>query len=178
MAVFSGGRWIRAQLLAAGSDFWGTDNTLLADVGLSFFHFDGNEDGEDIKASFKSRLWAADSILTLEEREDVTQEAKTIFQLCEALVTELDELFSTPAEVVRDLKAPNLPATALNMASDAAPPVQEAILRNRRLSGHPPTTVTLQPSLWSLHSSLAALVIAVSCASWYAMSRLGVAVQA
>ncbi|KAF1359609.1 heme oxygenase-like protein [Lizonia empirigonia] len=96
MAVFSGGRWIRAGLLRAGDDFWparGTDeSTELQDCGLSFWHFPGAHDGEDIKAEFKARLEGAEALFTPDERVDVIEEAKNIFQLCAEIVYELDDI--------------------------------------------------------------------------------------
>jgi hypothetical protein len=101
MAVFSGGRWIRAGLHRAGEDFWPArsvdDHQGLEDRGLSFWHFPGPHDGEDIKAEFKLRLEAAETLFTPDERVDVIEEAKNIFTLCATLVDELDDLVgSTP----------------------------------------------------------------------------------
>ena len=68
MAVFSGGRWIRGQLVGAGEGFWrgvevgdgdsGEEEGKrgLEAAGLSFWHFVGEEDGEDIKREFKRRV--------------------------------------------------------------------------------------------------------------------------
>ena len=95
MALFNGGRWIRAQLLTArdsawrkGSDRLGTDSA----TGLSFWHFPGNEDGEDLKNAFKLRLAAVEGLLTLVERQDIVGEAQQIFQHLALLVGELDEM--------------------------------------------------------------------------------------
>ncbi|KAF9692737.1 hypothetical protein EKO04_009052 [Ascochyta lentis] len=96
MAIFSGGRWIRAGLLAAGDEFWPAKNkdnaTELKDGGLSFWHFPGPHDGEDTKAEFKVRLEAAETLLTADERVDIIEEAKNIFRLCAEVVYELDDL--------------------------------------------------------------------------------------
>ena len=99
MAVFSGGRWIRAGLLRAGPDFWQACETsdrlqpsALSDRGLSFWHFPGHFDGEDIKVEFKAHLAAAETLFTADERVDIIEEAKNIFQLCASLVQELDEM--------------------------------------------------------------------------------------
>lgn len=95
MAVFSGGRWIRSGLLRAGDDFWpstkegGID---LEECGLSFWHFHGPHDGEDIKAEFKLRLEEAEHLFTDDQRIDVIEEAKNIFQLCAEVVYELDDI--------------------------------------------------------------------------------------
>jgi hypothetical protein len=113
MAVFSGGRWIRAQLLATDAAFW--PNTTYRDAadddtykdqlkrrGLSFWHFTGPHDGADIKEAFKQRLAEADTyaLFSPDERVDIIEEAKTIFRLCATLVDELDELCAgAPVEV-------------------------------------------------------------------------------
>jgi heme oxygenase len=109
MAVFSGGRWIRAQLVNAGDDFWRASNssdntekndqqTSLEEKGLSFWNFPGSLDGEDIKADFKTRLAAAESLFTDDERVDVIEEAKEIFRLSATIVDELDEKLATDME--------------------------------------------------------------------------------
>lgn len=118
MAVFSGGRWIRAGLLRAGDGFWPPqtpeDGIPLADRGLSFWHFPGLHDGEDIKAEFKLRLEAAEHLFTDDQRVDVIEEAKNIFQLCAEVVYELDDMVgsshvasspitNSPAQVSKEL---------------------------------------------------------------------------
>lgn len=104
MAVFSGGRWIRAGLLKAGDDFWpakGADASIgLQERGLSFWHFPGDQDGNDIKAGFKAELEAAEALFTPDERVDVIEEAKNIFRLCAEIVYELDDIVG-PAIVAR-----------------------------------------------------------------------------
>ncbi|KAH8724130.1 hypothetical protein GQ44DRAFT_709196 [Phaeosphaeriaceae sp. PMI808] len=102
MAVFSGGRWIRAGLLEAGPQFWQksdedeqTAMSLLTERGLAFWHFPGQFDGEDIKLDFKARLAAADTLFTPDERVDIIEEAKNIMQLCATLVEELDDMVGT-----------------------------------------------------------------------------------
>lgn len=98
MAIFSGGRWIRGGLLSAPPGFWPAHHDeakTLQDQGLSFWHFPGPHDGEDIKAEFKARLAAADLIFTPDERVDIIEEAKEIFKFCASLVDELDEIIGT-----------------------------------------------------------------------------------
>jgi heme oxygenase len=98
MAVFSGGRWIRSVLLKAPPGFWpeqdGKEKSL-AECGLSFWHFFGPHDGEDIKADFKTQLLAAEALFTPDERVDIIEEAKNIFRLCATLVDELDDSIGT-----------------------------------------------------------------------------------
>lgn len=104
MATFSGGRWIRQQLLNAGEEFWtgeasGGSNsekrnldTSLRPPGFTFLSFDGEQDGEDIKASFKLRLADAETILTAEEQHEIIDVAGRLFDRCLGLVGELDAI--------------------------------------------------------------------------------------
>ena len=107
MALFSGGRWMRAKLLAAGASFWDESPHCGGDEkdkcekdkcgkgsSLSFFHFEGLQDGEDIKQDFKSRLSKAEALLTAEERQDIVREAQDIFRHCVLLVEELDDMMA------------------------------------------------------------------------------------
>jgi heme oxygenase len=136
MAVFSGGRWIRAGLLRAGDDFWparnADDHTGLQERGLSFWHFLGPQDGEDIKAEFKIRLEAAEELFTPDERVDVIEEAKSIFTLCAELVDELDGM----AGSARIPPTPN--GNSLSEALEETPSEKQALierpLESRRIS--------------------------------------------
>ncbi|KAF2710247.1 heme oxygenase-like protein [Pleomassaria siparia CBS 279.74] len=112
MAVFSGGRWIRGELLKATPEFWraailaedsneGTPAVPLSERGLSLWHFDGAFDGEDIKSEFKLRLSEAETFFTEDERIDVIEEAKQIFVRSAQLVYELDEQLGTDIEALR-----------------------------------------------------------------------------
>ncbi|KAH6214892.1 hypothetical protein HBI53_096580 [Parastagonospora nodorum] len=109
MAVFSGGRWIRAELLKAGPDFWQASkeddkSTIfqLPERVLSLWHFPGQFDGEDIKMEFKAQLAAAEALLTPDQRVDIIEEAKNIFRLCASLVQELDDMVATGTAPVID----------------------------------------------------------------------------
>ncbi|KAH0538404.1 hypothetical protein FGG08_005004 [Glutinoglossum americanum] len=103
MAIFSGGRWMRAQLLLAGPDFWSQPSTLAKPptssrearktTSIQFFHFEGPEDGEDIKQEFKRRFTELDQLLTPDERQDVVSEALQIFHYITMMVEELDGLY-------------------------------------------------------------------------------------
>lgn len=104
MALFSGGRWIRAQLLNAGADFWaeheasqcpGSGVRAANNHGLSLFYFRSTEDGEDIKREFKSRLLEVENSLTIEERREIVMESQQIFRFCILLVEELDSIHGT-----------------------------------------------------------------------------------
>lgn len=98
MALFNGGRWIRDQLLNAGPEFWFRDGadidkaeSLISSNFLSFWFFDGNEDGEDIKRAFRAGfVEASRKHLTEAEREDAICEAKALFQHCIDIVSEVD----------------------------------------------------------------------------------------
>ena len=100
MAVFSGGRWIRQQLSNAGMEFWtGEEPCMEFDKhdlqqlqlpGFSFLSFDGEGDGEDIKALLKGRLAEAETLLTPYERNDVICCATGLFVRCIQLVHMID----------------------------------------------------------------------------------------
>lgn len=102
MAVFSGGRWIRQQLANGGAGFWQQsditqldkeqDSALLDVPGFSFLSFEGDQDGEDIKALFKSRLTEGETLLTPEEKQDVIDTAQQLFDRSILLVTEMDRM--------------------------------------------------------------------------------------
>lgn len=64
-------------------------------AGLEFFHFDGDHDGEDIKAEFKQRITSSDVVLTAKEKDDVVEEGQIIFQYMVDIVKELDSLCGT-----------------------------------------------------------------------------------
>lgn len=100
MALFNGGRWMRTQLLAAGEDFWhrsdleeGKDDPI-QQSGLSFFHFGGDMDGEDIKEDFKKRLAEVEKLLTADEKSDIVAETSDIFYHCRMMIEELAALRS------------------------------------------------------------------------------------
>lgn len=108
MAVFSGGRWIRQQLIDAGPAFWGfhTESEQLnfdlgrdATQGFLIFFFEGRQDGEDIKADFKRRLERAEELLTPEERSDIVSEAQIIFEHCISIVEGLDKQLDTQSQL-------------------------------------------------------------------------------
>ncbi|MCJ1391584.1 heme oxygenase [Xylographa bjoerkii] len=116
MALFNGGRWIRAQLLAAKDSSWRLStfdrDSESAEVdpsfGLAFWHFPGDEDGEDIKNEFKARLNDIEGLLDVEQRQDIVDEAMSIFKYLAFLVGELDEIVA-----VKPLPASsNPPSTA------------------------------------------------------------------
>ena len=105
MALFNGGRWIRAQLLTANASSWRlpaldrtSDSTEVdPSLGLAFWHFFGEEDGEDIKNEFKARLSDVEGLLDVEQRQDIVDEALSIFKYLALLVGELDEVVAAKA---------------------------------------------------------------------------------
>ncbi|KAI9765760.1 MAG: heme oxygenase [Geoglossum simile] len=100
MAVFSGGRWIRAQMRLAGENFWSqpaaqagvsmSGRKARGTIGMEFFHFKGPEDGKDIKSEYKRRFAELDKHLTTGERQDIVSEALKIFLFNRLMVEELD----------------------------------------------------------------------------------------
>ncbi|KAJ8121368.1 hypothetical protein O1611_g10122 [Lasiodiplodia mahajangana] len=110
MALFSGGRFIRASLENIYPAFWvpasaqrPTPATLANATSaemqpLSFFRFDTPEDGEDLKIEFKRRLLDLGDTLTEAEREEIIQEARCIFNYMILLVGELDDIYEKDRE--------------------------------------------------------------------------------
>ncbi|RDW75271.1 hypothetical protein BP6252_06413 [Coleophoma cylindrospora] len=104
MALFAGGRHLRAFLYNAGTDFWARSpgkqpgnvpqsHTLSGAAvapGLQFFQFPGEEDGEDIKRQFKERFAESETLLSHAEKHDIVQEARHIFAFMVDIIGELD----------------------------------------------------------------------------------------
>jgi heme oxygenase len=89
LAIFNGGRFIRAELEKAGSGFWGGSPDK-RDWPLEFFNFAGKEDGNDVEREFKRRFDVVGEELSREEKDEVVAEAKRIFGVFEEVVRELD----------------------------------------------------------------------------------------
>lgn len=138
MALFSGGRYIRATLQDAGVEFWtrsqssvhscfhqepqnnahypsslssdeqitvesqiplrrrssrsGNLSHKVVNQGLQFFHFLGEEDGEDIKRELKKRFAESEAFLSPKEKEEIVQEAQNICKFMIEMVGELDQV--------------------------------------------------------------------------------------
>lgn len=121
MALFAGGRFIRAILEKAGEEFWqivpenikttmqpcepglviessleqieeDIHNTNL--MPLRYWAFDSENDGEDLKQEYKAKLLQWESELTAEEREDILQESVYILENIGLLVGQLDAVCS------------------------------------------------------------------------------------
>ena len=104
MALFSGGRYIRARLRQAGAGFWGEGERRMGnddekgdavDRCLGFWTFEGEEDGEDFKVEFKARFASVEGMLTEVEKEEVVQEAVFIMHSITAVVVEISEAVGT-----------------------------------------------------------------------------------
>lgn len=101
LALFNGGRWIRSQLLfpnrgtsPSSSQFWPAVSPNAEAGCLTFWQFDGDQDGTDVKTIFKSRFETLAAELTDLERQDVVEEAVEIFKICVGIVEELDVAFA------------------------------------------------------------------------------------
>ncbi|KAI9890075.1 MAG: hypothetical protein M1814_004474 [Vezdaea aestivalis] len=89
MALFSGGRFIRRQLLGAGPAFWKVDVDQLEGcqsgskyIPVSFLRFsEESDDGEAMKLRFKERIKEVTPDLTAEEKSDILEEAEWMFSL-------------------------------------------------------------------------------------------------
>lgn len=122
MALFAGGRFIRATLESTGDEFWQTPLSPIRPtmqpcvpkpdpqddnveprphsemhkchhpLPLSFFHFNTPHDGEDLKVEFKRRLRICEAALEPQERDDIIHEAANVFQHITSLVHELDNM--------------------------------------------------------------------------------------
>ncbi|RVX70753.1 hypothetical protein B0A52_05404 [Exophiala mesophila] len=87
LALFNGGRWIRKQLATPGPDFWQGDSA------LSFWDFndeDNTESDEALKLAFKDGFSTAADFLSDEEKDDVIEGSKALFDLCREMIAFLD----------------------------------------------------------------------------------------
>lgn len=99
MALFSGGRYIRAKLRSVeGKGFWVQEYNPIPAGGpvkdvipLGFWDFPAaTHDGEDLKVEFKARVQDIESGLNQKEREDIIQEAVEIMTQLLGVVREID----------------------------------------------------------------------------------------
>ncbi|EGY17753.1 hypothetical protein VD0002_g2219 [Verticillium dahliae] len=106
MALFAGGRFIRATLESVDTSapepgFWNRRPVPGAPgdpLPLSFFRFNGSVDGEDLKRDFKASLASIEPLLSAHDRHDVVQEAICIFDNMLRLVGQLDVFCNTDLE--------------------------------------------------------------------------------
>lgn len=168
MAVFSGGRWIRGELLKAEKNFWtigtaseaskaGESEVPLGEKGLSFWSFPGRHDGVDIKEAFKERLLAAETLLTTDERIDIIEEAKTIFELSAALVHELDEKLGTDLDKLKKLQVSE--RYQADKVREKAAPVTPDVSR--------------AASTWLHRPEITGAFVAIGCLACMALLKLG-----
>jgi heme oxygenase len=168
MAVFSGGRYIRAELLKAGNHFWTADNEnhifnadqeafRLEEQGLSFWSFPGEHDGLDIKELFKTRLEAAELLLTSDERVDIIEEAKVIFKLSASLVDELDQKLSTDLERLSQFHAAQ----------------RHQVDKTSEKTSAPTLSSTKMVGTWYHRPEVTGAVVALSCLACVALVRFG-----
>lgn len=151
MRLFSGGCYIRARLRSAGEDFWASaglpkvpsDGEYVQEpekgtIGLSFWEFSGTSDGKDLKEDYKSRIHDLEASLTLEERQEIVNEAMDIMVKLIEIVKEIKRNVSSGLankgslhkHMVRAIETPNqaqTPATNLPMGGSA--PVAEYCLQ-------------------------------------------------
>lgn len=129
MAIFSGGRYIRAKLRDAGNEFWTSAAHLenkqeshnsknpAEEIPLSFWNFAGASDGEDLKADYKARILDLEMSLTAEERRDIVDEAVNIMCRLLEIVNGIDVSIASgkytqssyPIVAADDLESPAWP---------------------------------------------------------------------
>lgn len=114
MALFSGGRHLRSQL---------RDSGIFATEALSFWSFDGEQDGEDLKMEFKARVAALETLLTPEERAEIVSEGVVIMRCLVEVVRELEREIPARmmggAEVRNDISAGGVDAGGLGSVQGA-----------------------------------------------------------
>ncbi|KAM0286001.1 hypothetical protein ACHAQH_001190 [Verticillium albo-atrum] len=106
MALFAGGRFIRAMLESVDTSvpnpgFWNRRPIPTAPgdpLPLAFFRFDSPTDGEDLKRDFKASLVSIEPLLSAHDRHDIVQEAICIFDNMLRLVGQLDVFCDTDVD--------------------------------------------------------------------------------
>lgn len=111
---------------------------------LSFFHFETPQDGEDLKLEFKTRLTAAEDLLTSHERHDIVQEAMCIFENMLCLVAQIDGICETSlrADVDGGTSLASSPFTTFA----ARPRDSVVVARERREAGKGTSYEEAQPA--------------------------------
>ncbi|GME28772.1 Heme oxygenase [Neofusicoccum parvum] len=170
MAIFSGGRWIRAQLAGAGEGFWGGvgGGEGLGERGLAFWSFEGEADGEDVKAAFKARLEGVEGLLSAEQRREVVEEAGRIFEWSIELVEELDGMLDSPgeAELGEKVEVEVVAPVAEKKVGFVAPP---PVSSRKRVAGK---------SDWVRQGgSIAGALVVLGGVCWWASALAGVAMR-
>lgn len=155
MALFSGGRYIRAKLRSAGEDFWASAGLTKSDgefpkepekgtIGLSFWEFPGTSDGKDLKADYQSRIHDLEASLTLEERQEIVNEATDIMLKLIDIAKEIKQNVSSGLanegllhkHIFRAIEMSNQAQTpATNLPMGESTPVAEYCLRYQPRAG-------------------------------------------
>ncbi|KAK5993618.1 hypothetical protein PT974_07052 [Cladobotryum mycophilum] len=65
-------------------------------VPMRFLHFGTLEDGEDLKREYKEKLFDVEENLTPEERQEIIEESRAIFERIALIIGQLDELLQGP----------------------------------------------------------------------------------
>ncbi|RFU76777.1 hypothetical protein TARUN_5448 [Trichoderma arundinaceum] len=128
MALFAGGRFIRASFQNVSEEFWqtvpapikptmqpcepGSVEGAKRSVSLEFWSFDSDHDGEDLKQEYKGKLLQWESELTAEERDDVTQESIIVLESVGLLVVQLDTVFNSEQDEKPNSPIPTRPSLA------------------------------------------------------------------
>lgn len=86
----SGGIWTPKFSISQTEEAFAKMNS-----SLQFFHFEGDKDGEDIKAEFKKRFNEAEDLLTSSEKIEIVLESQQIFNYMIKMVEDLDEILDT-----------------------------------------------------------------------------------
>jgi heme oxygenase len=153
MALFAGGRYIRASLESAGQDFWDlaptpdghadTDpydankSTFSQKAPFGFLHFDTPTDGEDLKREFKRRLVVSEHHITTTEKDDIVHETIVIFEHMSAIVDQLDDicgemvLYSPETEQSSPTLSDLLQSTLPTRLRDSVAVTKERRVKNR-----------------------------------------------
>jgi len=166
MAIFSGGkRYIRAELSKADPPFFASHASSAGDhPGRSFLYFDGEEDGEDVKAAFKANLVQAETLFTPAQRTEIVQEAMEIFRYSIMLVEELDETMGTPTQLLKRIDR-EVDANEVQGSIEEAVVEPAHLPRAQAVAAEGPRPTLL----WLNGSALSGLAVLVGCACWYAL---------
>ncbi|KAL7958758.1 hypothetical protein V8C34DRAFT_141344 [Trichoderma compactum] len=137
MALFAGGRFIRASFEKAGDEFWETvprpikpmmepcrprsiapsppeptcnlaETSRYSQTLLQFWRFDTAEDGEDLKRDYKEVLLRWEGKLSPKEKNDIVRESVIILENIESIVSHLDSMFAEE----QDIQIPKRPSLA------------------------------------------------------------------
>ncbi|KAK4059830.1 uncharacterized protein Triagg1_10979 [Trichoderma aggressivum f. europaeum] len=141
MALFAGGRFIRASFEKAGDEFWETvprpikptmepcrprstdpspleptcelaETSRYYQAPLRFWRFNTAQDGEDLKRDYKEVLLRWEGELSPKERNDIVRESVIILDNIESIVGHLDSMFAEEQEEKPSIQIPKRPSLA------------------------------------------------------------------